>query len=292
MSVIREYKLKSANGYKIMCERYNSAAEVVADCKARKITNSRFNDMADGKLGGYDTDWCGVDSYEQALEYLEKGYQPVVDQLKSAIKADLTGNGKRISFHNDIVGYAPVVPLAIMGVPNAMMNSYMKTIKAKVVDVYYDGTFRCGVKSDDILKTGAKILSVIIALEQQGYRFNLYQAQGYADGENCDMLVVKIKDAAQPLDLKRVSFPMTHTAFFRVIGFDWYSKTPRGKFRSAYGHALINEGRVNKKIDEIAKTMFGENAVYISGEKLRQEGSRAEKYLKERFTKCKNGIKA
>lgn len=289
MGVIREYKV--ANGYKIMCERYNSAAEVVNDAKTRKITNSRFDNMA-VNLGGESSSWCGVKNYEEALQLLSEGYQPVVEKLKAEIKANVQGNAKRVSFRNDIVGYAPVVPLAIMGVPNAMMNSYMKTIKAKVVDVYYDGTFRSGVKSDDILKTGAKILSVIIELEQQGYRFNLYQAQGYADGEDCDMLVVKIKDAAQPLDLKRVSFPMTHTAFFRVIGFDWYSKTPRGKFRSAYGHALINEGRVNKKIDEIAKTMFGENAVYISGEKLRQEGSRAEEYLKERFTKCKNSIKA
>lgn len=292
MSVIREYQLKSANGYKIMCERYNSAAEVVADCRTRKITNRSFDDMNDGYLGGHSEEWCGVKSYDEALEYLEKGYQPVVDKLKSAIKADLTGKGKRISFHNDIVGYAPIVPLAIMGVPNAMINSHMTTIKTKVIDVYYDGTFRCGVSSDDILKTGAKLLSVIISLEQQGYRFNLHQAQGYADGKDCDMLVVKIKDAAQPLDLKRVSFPMTHTAFFRVIGFDWYSKTPRGKYRSAYGHALVKEDRVKGKIDDIAKTMFGENAIYISGEKLRQEGSRAEEYLKERFTKCKKSIKA
>ena len=289
MSVIREYKV--ANGYKIMCERYNSAAEVVNDVKTRKITNSRFDNMA-VNLGGKSSSWCGVKNYEEALQLLSEGYQPVVEKLKAEIKANVQGNAKRVSFRNDIVGYAPVVPLAIMGVPNAMMNSYMKTIKAKVVDVYYDGTFRSGVESVDILKTGAKVLSVIIALEQQGYRFNLYQAQGYADGEDCDMLVVKIKDAAQPLDLKRVSFPMTHTAFFRVIGFDWYSKTPRGKFRSAYGHALANEGRVNKKIDEIAKTMFGENAVYISGEQLRQEGSHAEEYLKERFTKCKKSIKA
>lgn len=289
MGVIREYKV--ANGYKIMCERYNSAAEVVNDAKTRKITNSRFDNMT-VNLGGQSSHWRGVKNYEEALQLLSEGYQPVVEKLKAEIKANVQGNAKRVSFTNDIVGYAPVVPLAIMGVPNAMMNSYMKTIKAKVVDVYYDGTFRSGVKSDDILKTGAKVLSVIISLEQQGYRFNLYQAQGYADGEDCDMLVVKIKDAAQPLDLKRVSFPMTHTAFFRVIGFDWYSKTPRGKYRSAYGHALVNEGRVNKKIDEIAKTMFGENAVYISGEQLRQEGSRAEEYLKERFTKCKNGIKA
>lgn len=289
MSVIREYKV--ANGYKIMCERYNSAAEVVNDAKTRKITNNRFNNMA-VNLGGQSSHWNGVKNYEEALKLLSEGYQPIVEKLKSEIKANVHGNAKRVSFTNDIVGYAPVVPLAIMGVPNAMINSHMTTIKTKVIDVYYDGTFRSGVSSDDILKTGAKLLSVIISLEQQGYRFNLYQAQGYADGEDCDMLVVKIKDAAQLLDLKRVSFPMTHTAFFRVIGFDWYSKTPRGKFRSAYGHALVNEGRVNKKIDEIAKTMFGENAVYISGEQLRQEGSHAEEYLKERFTKCENGIKA
>lgn len=289
MSVIREYKV--ANGYKIMCERYNSAAGVVNDAKTRKITDTQFDNMA-VNLGGEDSNWCGVKNYEEALKLLSEGYQPVVEKLKAEIKANVQGNAKRVSFTNDIVGYAPVVPLAIMGVPNAMINSHMTTIKTKVIDVYYDGTFHCGVSSDDILKTGAKLLSVIISLEQQGYRFNLYQVQGYADNNSCDMLVVKIKDAAQPLDLKRVSFPMTHTAFFRVIGFDWYSKTPHGKFRSAYGHALVDEGRVNKKIDEIAKTMFGENAVYISGEQLRQEGSRAEEYLKERFTKCKNGIKA
>ena len=289
MSVIREYKV--ANGYKIMCERYNSAAEVVNDAKTRKITDTRFDNMA-VNLGGQNSNWCGVKNYEEALKLLSEGYQPIVEKLKAEIKANVQGNAKRVSFTNDIVGYAPVVPLAIMGVPNAMMNSYMKTIKAKVVDVYYDGVFGCGVSSDKIIATGSKIIAMILQLEQQGYRFNLYQVQSYSDGTDCDMMTVKLKDAAQPLDLKRVSFPMTHTAFFRVIGFDWYSKTPRGKFRSAYGHALVNEGRVNKKIDEIAKTMFGENAVYISGEQLRQEGSRAEEYLKERFTKCKNSIKA
>ena len=291
MSVIREYKLQSANGYKIMCERYNSAAEAVADCKTRKITDRAFHDMADGKLGGHDTDWCGVDSYEQALEYLEKGYQPVVDQLKSAIKADLTGNGKRISFRNDIVGYAPVVPLAIMGVPNAMVNSHMKQIKAKVVDVYYDGVFGCGVSSGNIIKTGSKVIVVILQLEQQGYRFNLYQVQSYSNSESCDMMTVKLKDAAQPVDLKRISFPLTHTGFFRVIGFDWYSKTPKGKYRFCYGHAIGYEDSVKSKLPVMFKEMFGENAVFVSGAELLQKEERGEEYLKEIFTKC-NGIKA
>lgn len=292
MSVIREYKLQSANGYKIMCERYNSAAEVVADCKARKITDRAFHDMADGNLGGQDKEWCGVDSYEQALEYLEKGYQPVVDKLKFVIKANISGQGKRISFHNDIVGYAPVVPLAIMGVPNAMVNSHMKTIKAKVIDVYYDGVFGCGVSSDKIIAIGSKVIVMILQLEQQGYRFNLYQVQSYSDREDCDMMTVKLKDATQPIDLKRISFPLTHTGFFRVIGFDWYSKTPKGKYRPCYGHAIGYEGSVKSKLPAMFKEMFGSNAVFVSGATLLNQGDDGEKYLQEVFTKCGNSIKA
>lgn len=292
MSVIREYQLKSANGYKIMCERYNSAAEVVVDCKTRKITNRSFDNMADGNLGGQDKKWCGVKSYDEALEYLEKGYQPVVDKLKFEIKANLSGQGKRISFHNDIVGYAPIVPLAIMGVPNAMVNNHMKQIKAKVVDVYYDGVFRCVVSSEDIIKTGSKVIAVILQLEQQGYRFNLYQVQSYSDREDCDMMTVKLKDAAQPIDLKRISFPLTHPGFFRVIGFDWYSKTPKGKYRSCYGHAIGYEDSVKSKLPAMFKEMFGSNAVFVSGAELLQKGDKGEEYLREVFTKCENGIKA
>ena len=291
MSVIKEYKLKSANGYKIMCEQYNSAAEVVEDCKTRSITSRNFNNMNDGKLGGHSKNWCGVDSYEQALGFLANGYQPTVDKMKVSIKANLQGNGKRISFHNDIVGYAPIVPLAIMGVPNAMVNSHMKAIKAKVIDVYYDGTFASGVSSDTIIKTGEKVISVILQLEQQGYRFNLYQVQSYSESSDCDMMTVKLKDAAQPLDLKRISFPLTHTAFFRVIGFDWYSKTPKGEYRPCYGHAIGYEDSVKSKLPAMFKEMFGSNAVFVSGAELLQKGERGEEYLKEVFTKC-NGIKA
>lgn len=285
MSVIKEVKLKCADGYKIMVEKYNSASEVVADCKKRSITSNSFDNMDNGNLGGHSYTWCGVKSYEEALGYLENGYQPTVDKLKTQIKANLQGQGKRISFHNDIVGYAPIVPLAVLGVPNSMINSKMKPIKAKVIDVYYDGTFSSCIKSDEIIETGAKVISVILQLEQQGYRFNLYQVQSYSDDSNCDLLCVKLKDAGQPIDLKRISFPMTHTGFFRVIGFDWYSKTPKGIYRCAYGRALCHTSKVNEKLDIVSKELFGDNAVYVSGNYLLNQEN-GEEYLKEVFTKC------
>lgn len=281
--MIKEFKLKCANGYKIMCETYNSAWEVVNDCKKRSITNSSFEDMQRKSIG----DWEGVESYEQALEFLKNGYQPIVDKLKEGIKINLQGDGKRISFHNDIVGYAPIVPLAVLGVPNSMINSTMKKIKAKVVDVYYDMTCSCETDSDDIIKYGTQTLAAIIKLEQSGYRFNLYAIQSYSNSESADMLCVKVKDASQPIDLKRCSFPLMHTGFFRVIGFDWYSKTPKGKPRLGYGYAMAYEKKIKDKLSEMFKEMFGSNAVYISATQIQKLGDEAEKHLKEVLSNAK-----
>ena len=258
-------------------ESYNSSMDVVRDCKIRKITDSSFNDMQDGTLGGHSKSWCGVESYEQALKFLEEGYQPTVEKLKAGIKANLQGNGKRISFHNEIVGYAPIVPLAVLGVPNSMINSRMQPIKAKVIDIYYNMTVSSGTSSESIIQAGIKMLSAIISLEQQGYRFNLYAVQNYYDDHKCYMLKVKVKDAMQPIDLKRISFPLTHTGFFRVIGFDWYSKCPEAKYLSCYGKS-IDYDYSRERMSKASKELFGDNAVWFGCVKVIEKN---EDYIKE-----------
>ena len=111
------------------------------------------------------------------------------------------------------------------------------------------------------------IREAVKELERQGYRFNLYAVQTYTDSNDADMLVVKVKDASKPLDLKRISFPLTHTAFFRVIGFDWYSKVPGGRYRGAYGCALAYTFEKDK-IPGICKQLFGNNSVYLSATQI------------------------
>lgn len=244
-------------------ERYESAMEVVEKAKARQITDSRFHNMKTWDIG----DWEGVKSYQEALDLMRDGYQPTVEKMRGLFKANKSGESKRFAFQNNVQGFAPVVPLALKNVPNCMIDMRMKPIKAKVIDVYYDMVTSCSVSSERILTTGQELLGTIIELERQGYRFNLYAVQSYSDEQSCDMLVVKVKSASQPLDLKRISFPLAHTAFFRVIGFDWYSKVPGGKYRGGYGQAIghrLNEDRLGKAVEEL----FGKTAVYLSAAKV------------------------
>lgn len=245
-------------------EQFDSAMEVVETCRTRKMTNGSFNDMRDPSR--YDK-WNGVKSYDEALDFMKNGYQPTVESLRSAFKFNKQGEGTRFSFQNEIQGFAPVVPLALKNVPNSMMNVRMKPIKAKVVDVYYDMTVSCSIKSDDIIEAGRKLLASIISLEKQGYRFNLYAVQTYSDSNSCDMLTVRVKRDSQPLDLKRVSFPLTHTGFFRCIGFDWYSKVPGGTYRFGYGHGIAYEFK-DARLKNMAKELFGNNAIYFSAAQI------------------------
>ena len=263
MSIIQTYHPKAFGGNKFMVERFESASDVVRMANRRKITDDRFEDK---QLADLRESWDGVSSWDEAVNLMTFGYRPFVERLQKKLDFKGKGDGKRIAFRNDVVGFAPIVPLAIMGVPNNMMNTYMKPIKNKVVSIYYDKTASWKHDPEEFEPAGMKLMSVLIDLEMQGYRFNLYVTQSYTS-KSCDMLCVKVKDSNSPLDLQRLSFPIAHPAFFRVIGFDWYSRCPQATYRSAYGHALAYEysdDAINKGFDEI----FNEKCVVFLGSRL------------------------
>ncbi len=266
MSTIKSFKTKLFSGN---VEIFNSAHEVVETSRAREMTSTAFHNMHNPEQ--VDPDFCGgVNTFEEAEELMTRGYQPTVDRMKKEIKANVSGQGKRVSFRNEVVGFQPIIPLALQGVPTCMVNTYMKPIKSKVLNIYYDMTASCGTSSDAIIKAGQDILAAIMELEMQGYKFNLYAIQTYFDGKTADMLCTKIKSANTPMDLKRISFPLTHTAYFRCIGFDWYSRFPLGTYRVGYGHALgytYNQKQCSEAFEEI----FHEKCIYFSAAKVIKE---------------------
>ena len=266
MSKLRRFTYKNRKG---CIEIFGSAQEVVNVAMERKNTDSNFHDYQNG----YEVDksWCGVESYEEALEMMRTGYQPTVEKMKEVLKANLSGQSKRISFRNEVVGFQPVVPLMLQGIPTCMVNTYIKPIKTKVINICYDSTASWNTSVDDMIKAGQKMLGALIELEMQGYRFNLYATQTYNNDKESYILCTKVKSANTALDLKRISFPLTHPAFFRVIGFDWYGRCPMAKYISAYGKALryIMD---NDKASEMMSTIMGEKVVYFSATGILKQG--------------------
>lgn len=272
MSTIKTFKSELFGGH-LNVEIYNSAQEIAEHLETRQVTSDSF------KSNPYsDRSFVGA-SREETYRMLKEGYQPVVDALKGKIKANATS--KRFKSYNDVAGYQPIVPNAIMGLPKAMINSSMMPIKTKVIDVYYEMTCSASTNSNDLIKAGQKMLGVIMELEAQGYRFNLYCTQGYYDSSlGCDMMCLKVKSANQPMDLKRMSFPIAHTAFFRGMGFDWYSKFPIGKYRPGYGCAICYE-KSQEAVQNEYRKFFGKNVIYFAASTIIKKQDKADEYIKE-----------
>lgn len=279
--VRKEITLAGRRGkYSVNMESYNSAREVVEKCKSRTRTSTMFHDMPNHHIRSR---WHGVESYEEALQLLKDGYQPAVEMLKDVLKTNksTTAEQKRISFMNDIHGFAPIVPLALKGVPQSMANMTMKPIKCKVIDVYYDMVISSLTTPQEIIDNGKRLLGVIMNLEKRGYKFNLYAVQTYSNtNQGCDMLTIKVKDSSRPLDIKKMSYVLMHPAFFRVIGFDWYSKVPNGVYRDSYGHNIAQEvGRSG--LNEFVTQVLGKNAVYFAASRLGDENHIKEELIHE-----------
>lgn len=288
---MKSLKLKFGKGnYPANVEMYDSSMEVVSLLKKRSITDDSFDNMEDQEMYGSSTmdivrnikgedsedSWYGVRSYNEALSLLYNGWDGPVDKINKMLKKmSLTTENKRYTYFNDVEGFAPVVPLALLGMPQSMRNMYRRPIKNKVIDVMYNNELLCDRSSSDFLKASLEMLRTIIELEQSGYRINLWILQsyfgptGYDDydydddddyqkGSSADVLVVKIKEASQLLDAKRVAFPIAHTAMFRVIGFDWYSRVPDGKYRSGYGGLTELED-----LEDLVRKITRNNTTYI-----------------------------
>lgn len=279
MSVIFE---KTYKRHEAHVEVYDSVMDVVRDCKERKIRRSRFNDMRNKSMSkGFE----GVENYDEALQIMNDGWAEEVKGLQATVNKVKTMTQKRIAFRNEIQGFAPIVPLAILGVPNAMINTIMKPIKSKVISVYYNMGISWGNDAEVIVKNGRKVVEAIVNLENSGYRVNLYSLQSYSDEEGSDILAVKVKSANQPLDLKRICFPIMHAAMFRVIGFDWYSKFPKGTYRIGYGKPLsIALG--DEKAQGLVKELFGKEAVYLMATEIQRKDA---EYITEMLKDGKKG---
>ena len=287
MAVRRDKKVDvTGKTLEVRAEIYTSAENAVEDCKHRPIRHSDYDVIR----RGIRKSWHGVENYDEALHLLATGYQPTVDTLKEELKV-APQSGPRFAFTNEVQGFMPVIPLALNGLPRCMIDVRIKPMKVKVLDIYYDMTATAEKDPEDFIKAGKLLLGTVIALEKQGYRFNLYAIQDYYDCHNyanraVDILCVKVKSSDCPIDIKRMSFPLTHPAFFRVIGFDWESKSPITRYIGpGRGRSIADEFN-DEDCNKVIKTMFGNNAFYISCTSLINHNYNR-KSLTEVFTNAK-----
>ena len=167
-------------------------------------------------------------------------------------------NGYKIKQRNDIHGFVPIVPNAIIGLPLSMINQAREPKKVKGIDIFYNVSIRCGTSTEDIARKGAIMLSLIDALERKGFRVNLKVGSVCMKGNTVHGVITTIKHYDEPLNIRKLAYYLVNPSCLRRTFFKLKETIPELTDVTNNGYGT------NHKFDKQRKRL---KAIY--GEQLR-----------------------
>lgn len=261
---------------KLIQEHFNSISEMLSVICSRPnnhIMKERHSSVNGEKLFTRTKNW------DEAMNLYKYGYTEVLEEIKKGTTA-VGGNRAHVERNkivNDVIGYAPHVPNAILGLPNSMIGMKKIPQKVKTVSIIYEATANCCEDSETFVKAGIALLSAINILELSGIRVNLRLC--YFFGQETDeytYATVKLKDYREHLDIQKLCFPIVHPSMFRRFGFKWL-ETCEGLTRNwNYGY-----GRHIEEMPKIIKKEIRENEYFISMLSVKEENFDPRKIIEQ-----------
>lgn len=278
MIISGKEKIKNNDDVFMNYEVFDYLSEIIETNRKRE---KRHNDDTI-KEKNIHKSWHGVNSYEEAENLAIKGWKEIENtkQINDIFNLKIDEEDKLVTFKNDVVGYAPIIPLVLQGIPNCMTNVQKKRVKSRIIHLVYNISVTCDRDSEDIMNAGFELTKVIMLLERQGYRVRLTAMQDFSNYEGSDMFFLNLKSEYKPLNVTSMMFPLVHTAMFRVIGFAWYERSPVTSYKSGYGHDYerdFTRHSLIKGLKNILKT--NNNLVYLGFRDI--EHLKAEEIIKK-----------
>lgn len=257
--------IKQSGSKKLLLEEFNNLDEFMAAID--RPTNTVFSGRSlESKQNDYS--FTRTRSYDEALELLRNGWTEKLDEVRKEmasferlLEQDVSYEKKRPS--TSPIGFAPHVPNAIMGLPNSMIRTETTPMKTKIVRIVYKMSMNAGVSAKEIMDSGLLVLKLAHALEKKGLRVRIDVSPKFSDASDERVCaLVCIKDWRQPLDLKKVAFPIAHPSMFRRFGFKWMETAPDIKdssFEWGYGSSKISESDCKNMLSECGAFNIGKD---------------------------------
>lgn len=261
----------------IIKEHFKSIHEMISVIESRpnnKVMNNSHSSETNGK------DFTGTASYNEAKELFRNGYTKILSKIKTGVAANMkrTDTKPRRSIENNVVGHAPNVPNAIMGLPNSMILTRTIPQKTKTISLITDISENAGTRTDEFIKSGIAVLSVVNSLELAGYRVNLKVAFYNAkEGNDRALGTVNVKDYREHLDLQKLCFPLAHPSMFRRLGFKWIETVP-GLEQTGWAFYY---GQFNRELDFIKEQYLADNEYFINLDITKRNEYNPEKIIAE-----------
>ena len=250
---------------KMILEEYKDFGEFQRTLDARPIV---WTDNSEPSRDEIDPSFKGCASYENAREMLTHGYNKSVERMVKKVNAlQKTGTVRKTERFMDVVGYQPIVPLALIGVPTSMMNQRKVEVKSKIITVNYDCGVTASHKPKEVLDFGCEFINWCLNLENRGFRVKINYIKTFnpssGDTNRQYVLAIPLKNENQPLNVKRLSFALTHVAMQRYLSWDWVERLPKSEPMYGFGRSL-SAWSEDSKFHKNIKDYYGDSSLLVT----------------------------
>lgn len=217
--------------------------------------------------------WAGTKDWDAYIELLDKGDEQVMSKIKTETKHQVRELEKRYEkeikgYKFDVAGEFFDIGLVLSGVPEAWLEPELAEREIPRIVMRIDMGFTAGVRSEDVINNGAKLLGMAKVLEDMGvevqvelYGFQSRWRHGTKNAKQ-ETLVTSLvaKGFNEPINYKKLSSLLT-TAHFRRGIFRVMEVIGGKELGSGYGNQDYVDGfvriRNRDEVDRLEKEIFG-----------------------------------
>jgi hypothetical protein len=264
------------------------------------VTN-KTTDSDSSESNGYD--FTHSDSFQDADAYMKglKKWEEVYDKIeKLNIDIDqVQGDGYVMKRKPSVAGGSVHMGRYLRGTPECMIRNIRTEAerRGKIVDIYYDPCISGGYSTDAMITYGLAVFMSIDALEQEGYRVNLFLSATNNSKDGYQVVFIKVKDSSELLEMNSMLYAIAHPSMFRRHIFaylerSWYWQYGYGKVPDACNYKR-HELMLNYK-DNPSKSFFLRNLQNLQKNESKMNSKELAQYffdgIKQQMSDYDNGI--
>lgn len=212
----------------VSAETFNSVTEFISVI-SKRTPNQTFASYGRKCSETNSEAFCGTKNWDEAQNLLKHGYKEgAQDLLTCQTSVNVISPLRKKQIFSDVTGFSPIVPNAIIGLPNSMLNKRDKIKPSRVINIILDIAVSGNTDKEIFLKAGKNIYSFIKSIEATGTKVNLsvMESMYIKRVKRFSCLFVKIKDSKQAINPQLISYPIIHPSFFRRHVFRWIETSP------------------------------------------------------------------
>lgn len=197
----------------------------------------------------------------QDFEEMKRGTKQVIRRYKTHLD-DIVCESKVNGTTVDIVGSRPIISRVLSGNPYNMYRRYKKESLQMNCNVCIDMSVPWNVSNGTIQEIGERVIATIERLELEGHSLGIIACCGGETDNFASLMGVKLKEIGMPLELTKISYPLSNPHFLRKFNFYWHCLNKEIKYMPNLGQALTYRHN-NLVLSQAISEAVGTKTLYL-----------------------------